>query len=356
MDPRRQASSGATSYVVVAAVLIVVTVVAIAVLESGQAASESTTSGVSTTSTPSTAVVASSETSSNLCANRSSTTSSSSAAEQGGVATPVAVGVYFDGALFQGPMMGFAVEPGSSSAISVTVTYPWAGFSSLPSDTCIPVSFAIGPFPANSIGSAIPSWLHVSPASASAAMTYGSNATLELRVSADDSAPAGAIGNFALRVTYLDPASGESTTDVNVLNLLAAPSASPVTRLTQPCCSTNVTSVTLAAPASPGSPANVTLTISNGGYYPAGYLEAFVENGTFPPENNPPPSSGIVFYNRTIPANGTQTFSFSVPSSSVAVVTGGQYTVLVEVYYVGSAGGGVFQFTTHRATVVAVGG
>jgi len=356
MNPRSRASAGVTSRVVLAvAVVLVAALATVAVLELSPVASKSSTAtGVSTT-TASPSVAASSMTTSSSCPNQSSTTSSSKEAGGYGVATPIGVGVFFNGSIFQGPMMGFAVAPGSSSAIRVAVTYPWAGFSSLPSDTCIPVSYVIGPFPASSNESTIPSWLHVSLSSPSGAITRSSNSTVDLLVRTDSSAPKGAIGSLELQVTYLDPESGVSAADGNVLNLLAAPSASPITRLTQACCSTNVTGVALAAPLSPGGPANLTLTVMNSGYYPAGYLEAFVENGTFPPQNNPPPNSGMVFYNGTVAANASKTFSFSVPSSTIAVVPGAQYTVIIQVNYVG-AGGGVFQFSTHRTVVVAVAG
>jgi hypothetical protein len=176
-------------------------------------------------------------------------------------------------------------------------------------------------------------------------------------VSVDSTAPQGAIGNFAFAVTYADPASGESGTDVNVLNLVASASTSAITRLTQACCSVNITSTTLAAPVTQGGSANVTLTISNKGYYPAGYFEGFIENGTYPIMNNPPPNSGILFYNGTIPANQTRTMSFSVPSSTITIVPGDQYTVRVEVYYLGTVGGGrPFQFSNHQVTVIAVAG
>jgi hypothetical protein len=253
-------------------------------------------------------------------------------------------------------MMGFDVNPGSHSAIEVTTTYPWASFPSMPHDTCIPVSFAIGPFPANSNGSTIPNWLHLSLSSPSAAFVYGSSASVNLLISTDSSAPQGGIGSFEIQVTYADPASGESATDVNVLNLLASTSTSAITRLTEACCSVNVTSVTLAAPTTPGGSANVTLTIANRGYYPAGYFEAFVMNGTVPASNNPPPNSGILFYNGTIPANETKTMSFFVPSSTITIVPGGQYTVRVEVYYLGSAGVRPFQSTNYPVTVTAVAG
>ena len=274
----------------------------------------------------------------------------------GNFATPISLNVYFNGSAFQGPMMGFQVNPGSHSAIRVTATYPWASFPSIPHDTCIPVSYAIGPFPANSNGSTIPSWLHLSLSSPSAAMMYGSSSSVNLLVSTDSSAPQGAIGSFELQVTYADPASGESATDENVLNLLARTSTSAITRLTGACCSVNVTSLTLAAPAVPGGSASVTLAVSNRGYYPAGYFEAFIVNGTFPASNNPPPNSGIVFYNGTIPANQTKTFSFSVPSSTITIMPGGQYTVRVEVSYLGSAGGRPFQSTNYPVTVTAVPG
>jgi len=118
----------------------------------------------------------------------------------------------------------------------------------------------------------------------------------------------------------------------------------------------NFTSLRLAAPASPGGPANVTLTISNKGYYPAGYFEAFINNGTAQPSNNPPPNSGILFYNGTIPGNEAKTVSFPVPSSTITVVPGAQYTVQIEVFYLGSTGGGPFQFTNYRMTVTAFAG
>ena len=275
---------------------------------------------------------------------------------RGNFATPVSLNIYFNGSGFQGPMMGFEVNPGSHSAIRVTATYPWAGFPSMPHDTCIPVSFAIGPFPANSNGSTIPSWLHLSLSSPSVAMMYGSSSSVNLLITTDSSAPQGAIGSFELQVTYADPASGESATDENVLNLLSSTSTSAITRLTGACCLVNITSLTVAAPAVSGDSANVTLTIKNRGYYPAGYLEAFVVNSTFPASNNPPPNSGILFYNGTIPANQTKTFSFSVPSSTITIVPGYQYTVRVEVYYLGSAGGQPFQSTNYPITVTAVAG
>jgi hypothetical protein len=226
----------------------------------------------------------------------------------------------------------------------------------MPHDTCIPVSFALGTFPANSNGSTIPNWLHVSLSSPSTAMVYGSSSSVNLLVSSDSSAPQGAIGSFELEVTYRDPASGESGTDVNVLNLLTSASTSAITRLTETCCSVNFTSLTLAAPTAPGGSANVTLTISNFGYYPAGYFEAFISNGTARASNNPPPNSGILFYNGTIPGNEAKTVSFSVPSSTITVVPGAQYTVQIEVYYLGSAGGRPFQFMNYPVTVTAVAG
>jgi len=308
MDTKRQAWAAIASRAVVALVVVLVATVAlIAVLAIKPAASNSnTTTNSVTVVTPSVTAATSSETQSTSCMNQSST-SSSSTPSQGNVANPVGLNVYFDGSIFQGPMMGFDVNPGSHSAINVTATYPWAGFASMPHDTCIPVSFSIGPFPANSNGNTIPSWLHVSLSSPSAAMVYGSSSSVNLLVSADSSAPQGAVGSFELQVTYRDPASGESATDVNVLNLLASASTPAITRLTEACCSVNFTSLTLAAPAAPGGSANVTLTISNLGYYPAGYFEAFISNGTAQPSNNPPPNSGILFYNGTIPGNEAKT-------------------------------------------------
>jgi len=353
MNPRSQASAGVTSFAVAAVIVVLLAAAAgIVILESAPAAPKSSsTSGVSTTSVLSSVLSASSETSPASCANRSTTTSSSGQAQGYGLANPVGVGVFFNGSIFQGPMMGFTVASGSSSAINVTVTYPWSGLS-LPGDACIPVSFAIGPFPADSKQGTIPGWLHVSLSSSSGATTPDSNASVDLQVRADSSAPQGATGSFELLVTYLDPASGDNVTDGNVLNLVASSSTKPAGALTQTCCSSNVTSVTLAAPTSPGGAANLTLTVLNAGYYPVGPLEAFVENGTVPPGNNPPPNSGITFYNGTIPANVTRTFSVSVPASIVTVVPGGQYTVVVQVDYAG-ASGGLFQFSTHRTVVTA---
>jgi len=358
MNHHSQGSAGVTSFVVAALVLVLIAGAAgVLILELAPAApktSSNTSGGVSsTTSTRSTISSSSSflETSHVSCPNQSSSTSSSSEAQGYGLENPVGIGVFFNGSIFQGPMMGFTVVAGSSSAIDVSVTYPWSGLPSSPSGACIPVSFAIGPFPADSKQSTIPGWLEVSLSSPSGAITPDSNASVDLRVTADSSAPQGATGSFELLVTYLDPASGDNVTDGNVLNLVAS-SSKPAGTLTQTCCSSNVTSVTLGAPASPGGPANLTLTVLNSGYYPVGPLEAFVENGTVPPGNNPPPDSGITFYNGTIPANGTMAFSIAVPTSVATVVPGGQYTVVVQIEYVGAAGG-VFQFSTHRTVVTA---
>lgn len=351
MSLRSRASVGAASYPVVALVVVLlVAAVGIAVFELGPTTAKSSTSGVSTVSASSSASSPSSETSSASCPNQSTTTSTSGEAGGYGLANPVGIGVFFNGSIFQGPMMGFTVAPGSSSAINVTVTYPWSGLS-LPSGACVPVRFAIGPFPADSKQSTTPDWLHVSLSSPSGAMTPDSNASVDLQVGADSSAPQGATGSFELLVNYLDPASGGNVTQGNVLNFVAS-SSKPAGELTQTCCSSNVTSVTLAAPISPGGPANLTLTVVNAGYYPVGPLVAFVENGTIPPGNNPPPGSEMTFYNGTILSNGTMTFSVAVPASLVTVVPGGQYTVFVQVEYVGAAGG-VFQFSTHRTVVTA---
>jgi len=246
----------------------------------------------------------------------------------------------------------FDVNPGSHSAVNVKTSYPW--FASMPQDSCIQASFAIGPFPANSKVSTIPSWLHVSLSAPSVAMMYGTSSSVNLQISADSSAPQGAIGSFELLVGYLDPASGESATDVEALTFQAKTSTSAITSVTEECCSVNITSLTLTSPSASGGSSNLKFTISNGGIFPVGYFDAFIINGTVP-ASGPYPSTQPqnMLYNETIPAGETITISFVVPSS-ITIQPGSQYTVLLEVWYVFSAGGGPLEGINYPTPVIAV--
>jgi len=187
-------------------------------------------------------------------------------------------------------------------------------------------------------------------------MAYGSSSSVNLRISADGSAPQLALGSLELLVGYLDPASGESVGDVNVLAFLAKASTSAIMSVTEGCCSVNVTSPRLASPTESGGSANLTLTVSNTGIFPAGDIEAFITNGTVAASGPPPfPQSQSMFFNGTIPAGEPETISFAVPSS-ITIQPGSQYTVQLEVGFLGGTGGEPFEVHDYPTTIAAVAG
>jgi len=150
--------------------------------------------------------------SSSTCTNESSSSSTSSGNGQGQyVATAVTPNVYFNNSIYQGPPVKFTVVPGSHATMVVNVSYPWQNVQPPPAQGfCVEFSFTVGPFPASSNASTIPSWMHVSLSPPSVGIPYGSNASVNLLASVDNMAPQDSSASFELLIHYLDPASGNA--------------------------------------------------------------------------------------------------------------------------------------------------
>jgi hypothetical protein len=154
-------------------------------------------------------LLANSETSP-TCTNLSSSSSSSTGNSQGHyVVSAVTPNVFFNNSIYQGPPVKFTVVPGSHAAMIVNVSYPWQNVQPPSAQGfCIEFSFTIGPFPASSNASTIPNWMHVSTSPPSVDIPYGSNASVDLLVGVDGTAPQESGGSFELLIHYFDPASG----------------------------------------------------------------------------------------------------------------------------------------------------
>jgi len=147
---------------------------------------------------------------------------SSSLASGGHIENAVTPNVYFNGSIYVGPTANFTVDPRSHAAILVNVSYPWNNIQPTPSQgSCIEFSFTTGPFPANSNVSTIPDWMHVSVSPSSVDIPYGSNRTVRLLVSVDDTAPNRSAASFELLVHYYDPASGQNVIGSYVMSIQA---------------------------------------------------------------------------------------------------------------------------------------
>jgi len=137
----------------------------------------------------------------------------------------IGVPLYFNGSLYTGTM-NFHVGPGSRSIMNVVETYPWTAYSSLSASSKMVVNLTLAPFPVTSV---MPSWLNISLPSNPVEMTYGQNASFDFYVSVDNSIPAlaggVAIGSFELQSHYIDPVTGKSATELNVISITPSSSA-----------------------------------------------------------------------------------------------------------------------------------
>lgn len=159
--------------------------------------------------------------SSSTCTNQSSSSSTSSGNGQGRyVASAVTPNVFFNNSIYQGPPVNFTVIPGSHARMAVNVSYPWQSMQPPPAQGfCVEFSFTIGPFPASSNVSMIPSWMHVSISPPSVEIPYGSNASVNLIASVDSTAPQDSGASFELLIHYLDPASGNSVVGSYIVSI-----------------------------------------------------------------------------------------------------------------------------------------
>jgi hypothetical protein len=156
------------------------------------------------------------------CINQSSSSSSTSSGNGQGqyFASAVTPNVYFNNSIYQGPPVTFTVKPGSHASMAVNVSYPWQNVQPPPAQGfCVEFSFTIGPFPANSNVSTIPSWMHVSLSPPSVETPYESSASVNLLASVDNTAAQDSSASFELLIHYLDPASGNAVIGSYVLSI-----------------------------------------------------------------------------------------------------------------------------------------
>lgn len=166
---------------------------------------------------------ANSSTSSQTCIDQSSSSSTSSSNGQGHyVASAVTPNVFFNNSIYQGPPVKFTVVPGSHATMVVNVSYPWQNVQPPPAQGfCVEFSFTVGPFPASSNASTIPSWMHVSISPPSVEIPYGSNAFVNLLARVDNTVPQDSSVSFELLIHYLDPASGNAVIGSYIVSIQA---------------------------------------------------------------------------------------------------------------------------------------
>ena len=138
---------------------------------------------------------------------------------------PVYLGISLNGTAASG-VTNFSVQPGLTSVIDMNVTYPWNILpDSLRSpDTCIPLSFTVEAFPANSNDSTIPSWLHVSLSTSSTDMRYGTNSSVILSVSVERTIVQSTTTNsgiFEIECHFYDPATDTWANELATIRIIS---------------------------------------------------------------------------------------------------------------------------------------